>query len=116
MIIKKLIREGFCFAVMQSWSSLKLAKGYTNQEWELIGLKIDFKALKKEGFEVRSDHSLRPIERNPEGIISREMSFEEIREFKELKEEYFIKAKEIEDGAIWELKDKSLKKLYNENY
>lgn len=116
MIVKQLIQGGFCFAVVQYYSFLTRAKIYTNQEWELIASKVDKKELSKLGFSLNNDTNLPRQHQNPEGILSREMSLEEIREFKALKDEFFVKAIENEDGVVWELKDKSLKQLHNENY
>lgn len=109
MIIQKLIEEGFCFAVMQSWSYLTKAKIYSQQEWEIIALEDDFSGLKKLGFNKQNHLSLAEKHRNPKGIIGRDMTVAETNEFKRLKEDYFVKVLESEDGSIWELKEKSLK-------
>lgn len=112
MIIQQLIEQGVCFAVMQSWSYLTKVKMYTQQEWEIIALEEDFSGLKKWGFNKQNHLSLAEKHRNPKGIISRDMTVAETNEFKMLKEDYFVKALESEEGSIWELKEKSLKEKY----
>lgn len=107
-IVKHLLKEGYCFAVMQSYSWLTKGKMMQNQEWEILAQKSDYKTLKKQGFELLNNPAELPKDRNPTGIISRIMTLEEINEFRSVKDEFFSKVLETEDGMIWET-SKSLK-------
>lgn len=110
-IVKHLLKEGYCFAVMQSYSWLTKGKMMQNQEYEILAQKSDYKMLKKDGFELLNNPADRPNDRNPKGVISRVMNLEEISEFRTVKDEFFSKIIETEDGIIWETKDKSLKQF-----
>ncbi|MRM84537.1 hypothetical protein LEQ03_02670 [Riemerella anatipestifer] len=114
MIIKDLINEGFCFAILQSWSYLTREKIYSNKDWEIIALKSDYKDLRKLGFDSQDYPGLLERHRNPKGIISRELTTEELREFKALKEDYFTQVVDEKDGAIWELKKMPFRKYFNQ--
>lgn len=107
-IVKHLLKEGYCFAVMQSYSWLTKGKMLQNQEWELIAAKSDYKTLKKEGFELLNNPADRLDDRNPEGMVSRVLNREEIAEFLAMKDEFFSKVLETEDGIIWEIRERSL--------
>lgn len=109
MIIKTLLKEGFCFAVVQYHSYLTEAKILPHQEWEVIALTTDKKALSKQGFITNNQANTPERHRNPNGIISKMLELEEIREFKALRDEYFTEVIKGEDGVIWEIKGSSLK-------
>lgn len=113
MIVKQLLKEGYCFAVMRSFSYLTQAKMFPHQEWEILALREDKKTLSKLGFVLNNEANTPERHRNPTGIISRRLDIEEIKEFNHLKEEFFIKMINTKHGVIWELKNKSLKQLYN---
>lgn len=108
-IVKHLLKEGYCFAVMQSYSWLTKGKMMQNQEWEILALRNDYQDLKKRGFELLNDPALKVTERNPREIISRIMTLEEISEFRQMKDEYFTKVQDDENGMLWEITRKPLK-------
>lgn len=110
-IVKHLLKEGYCFAVMQSFSWLTKGKIMQNQEWELIAARSDYKTLKREGFELLNNPADRLDDRNPEGIISRVLNREESAEFLAVKDEFFSKVLEAKDGIIWEITGRSLIRL-----
>lgn len=113
MIIDKLIKKKYCFAVMKSYSYLTKNKIYQNEEWEILALEKDFLALNERGFERFNDHNELPRTwMNPKGIISRTMERKEVTEFKNYKAEYFSIVYETPYGIIYELKDFSFKKEY----
>lgn len=112
-IIKLLLKEGYCFGVMQSYSWLTKSKMMQNQEWEIIAAKTDYPSLRKYGFELLNNPADLPRNRNPENIISRVLSLDEISEFRTVKDAFFSKSIETEDGIIWETKSKSLKQILN---
>jgi hypothetical protein len=121
MIIKELIKANICFAVIQYNSTLKLNKWVEFKEWEIIALQEDKNKLfalckdgehgmfdeKQGGYEKTSD------QRNPQGIISRNMSFDEITEFKKLMHFFNIHNHKT-DGRMYELKKDPLKEKYQQ--
>jgi len=102
-MIKKLLTQGHCFAVVQSYSFLTKAKIFVNQEWELIALEKDAQKLLGYGFLRKNDTQLPERHRNPEGIISTTLKLNEIQEFKSLCGDYFVKVVENENGRVWEI-------------
>lgn len=108
MIIKTLLKEGYCFAVVQYYSYLTEAKIFTNQEWEILALRKDKKELSKYSFHLNNQANIPEMHRNPNRIISRVLEWDEIREFKSLKE-HFTEIMRSEDGVVWEVKGQSLK-------
>lgn len=116
MIVKELIKEGYCFAVIQSYSYLTKAKLYENREWEIIALEKDYQSLSGFGFSKNNCSDIPMRHRNPEGILSRVMDLKEITEFKSQMEDYFIKVLSTSDGKVWELKNNSFKDRYNERF
>lgn len=114
MIVRDLIKEGYCIAVMQSYSYLTRGKLLCQVDWELVALQRDYRKLKKKGFRLLS--SKQPGMRghqNPAGIITRVMNREEVNQFLRLKDEHF-EVNEIEPhGKIYELINKPLNELYN---
>lgn len=109
MIVKQLLKEGYCFAVMRSFSYLTQAKKFPHQEWEILALREDKKTLSKLGFVLNNEANTPERHRNPMGIISRVLELEEIAEFRQLIEDYFVEVVKNEDGAVWEVKGQSLK-------
>jgi hypothetical protein len=121
MIIKELIKSNICFAVIQYQSTLKLNKWVEFKEWEIIALQQDKNKLyalckdgehgtfdeKQGGYEKTSD------QRNPQGIVSREMSLDEITEFKKLMHHFNIHHFKKE-GRLYELKKDPLKEKYQQ--
>ncbi|PTT19500.1 hypothetical protein DBR28_21350 [Chryseobacterium sp. HMWF028] len=108
MITNTLLQSGVCFAVVQSNSFLTKAKIMQNQEFEIIALEKDSKDLAKrfsrnEGFHIPEN------QKNPKGILSHVMDREEIGEFLRLKEEYFTKVIDDENGRVWEITGNSFK-------
>jgi|GEM_PF-2486790 len=112
-MIKKLLEEEHCFAVVQSYSFLTKAKIFINQEWELIALEKDSMKLKGYGFLKLNDSQLPERHRNPEGIISAPLELNEIQEFKNLREDYFVKVVENENGRVWEITKNPFKEHLN---
>lgn len=86
-----------------------------NQEYEIIALEIDCKKMQRR-FTTNGGFYIPENQKNPEGIVSKVLSLDEIREFKKLKEEHFIKVLDDNDnGRIWELTDYPFKEHYK-NY
>ena len=108
MIIKELIAENICFAVIVYHSYLTKAKIVVNQEWEIIAGAKDYRKLSKKGFQRNNSPAVPAQHRNPDNIISRELDLPEISEFLQMKDDAFVKVLEDETGMIWELKDQSL--------
>ncbi len=108
-MIKELIDQGFCFAVLQSYSYLTKKKLLENQQYELIGSKRDYKDLKKFGFVRNISFQIPVSHQNPEEIVSQILDTEEIKEFRSIREEYFTKVTETKDGTVWEISGKSFK-------
>ena len=113
MIIKTLLEENQCFAVVQSYSFLTKAKILVNQEWEVIASEKDYHKLKGFKFLKLNDAQLPPRHRNPEGIISITLELDEIQEFKNLYEDYFTKVVENENGRVWEITENPFKEHLN---
>jgi hypothetical protein len=108
MITNTLLQSGVCFAIIQSNSFLTKAKIMQNQEFEIIALEKDSQDLVKrftrnEGFHIPDN------QKNPKGIVSRVLDREEIGEFLRLKEEYFTKVIDDENGRVWEITGNSFK-------
>ncbi len=82
MIIRKLLEENHCFAVVQSYSFLTKAKIFVNQEWEVIASEKDSQKLKGFKFLKLNDAQLPLRHRNPEGIISITLELDEIHDSK----------------------------------
>lgn len=112
MIIKDLLKEGVCFAVMQSYSYLTKQKIASEKEWEIIALKRDFKALSQYSFLRKDNYHYATRHRNPEGIISRTMKFDEVSEFLRYLGE-FNTHDMGSAGRIYDLKKRPLKDEYN---
>ena len=114
MLIKKLIRESYCFSVMKSYSSLKKSSGYRNAEYEILALMEDCKDLEEYGFETNQNTSECPISwLNPDGVISKIMSSEEITEFQKFQSEFIEVLNHPKDGIIYELKRQSFKEVHS---
>lgn len=114
MLIKKLLKEKYCFSIMKSYSSLKKSSGYRNAEYEILALMEDYKDLEEYGFETNQNTSECPVSwLNPDGVISKIMSSEEVVDF--LK--YEIEFKEVfnhpKNGIIYELKRQSFKEVHS---
>lgn len=109
MIVKTLLKEGFSFAVVRYYSYLTRAKLFPHQEWEILALREDKKSLSKYGFVLNNEANTPERHRNPKGVISRVLKLEEIAEFRQLIEDYFVEVVRNEDGVVWEVKEKSLK-------
>lgn len=108
-MIAKLIESGVCFAIVQSYSYFTKAKIMENQEWEIIASEIDKEKLSGLGFFKNTSFYTPESQKNPEGILSKVLKPNEIREFKDRIPDYFTKVKETPEGKVWELKEKSFK-------
>ncbi|HBV14948.1 MAG TPA: hypothetical protein DEB71_06355 [Chryseobacterium carnipullorum] len=99
---------------MKSYSSLNKSKDYANSEYEILALMEDFKELEPEDFQTNQNTlECPPRWLNPDGIISRVMEANEIREFHKIKDEYFKEVfSDPKTGNIYELKNNSFKKQY----
>ncbi len=121
MIIKDLIKANITFAVIQYHSTLKLNKWVEYKEWEIIALEQDENTLDtlcREGghamfVKKQKDYERLPDQRNPKGIISREMSLDEITAFKKLMHLFNIQDFK-KDGRLYELKKHPLKEKYQQ--
>ncbi|MGV4333027.1 hypothetical protein [Ornithobacterium rhinotracheale] len=111
MIIKDLLKEGVCFAVMQSYSYLTKQKIASEKEWEIIALKRDFKALSQYSFLRKDNYHYATRHRNPEGIISRTMTLEETHEFLRYLDDFNVHDMGAA-GKIYDLKHKPLNDEY----
>lgn len=111
MIIKDLLNEGFCFAVMQSYSYLTKHKIASKKEWEIIALEQDRKELRERGFITRKTTDYKNRHRNPEGIISRTMTLEETHEFLRCLDDFNVHDMGAA-GKIYDLKHKPLNDEY----
>ncbi|WP_139423007.1 hypothetical protein [Chryseobacterium mulctrae] len=109
-MIKQLLESGVCFAVVQSYSYLTKAKIMENQQWEVIALESDQDKLRGLGFFRKNNYYSHESQKNPDGVMSKIMKQEDIREFKEKIPDYFDKVKETNDGKVWELKNYSFKR------
>jgi hypothetical protein len=114
MIIRELIRKGYCFAVMKSYSNLTKSKHYENPEYEILALMEDFRELQYDDFQTNQDTSECPVKwLNPDGVISRILESDEIREFHALKSEHFTKVfTDPKNGNVYELKKLSFREQY----
>lgn len=112
MIIKDLLNEGFCFAVMQSYSYLTKQKIASEKEWEIIALKRDYNVLSQYSFKRKDNYHYSTKHRNPEGIISRTMTLEETHEFLRYLDDFNVHDMGSA-GRIYDLKKRPLKDEYN---
>ena len=116
MIIEKLIKNGVCFSVMKSYSSLKKTSGHRNSEYEILALMEDFKDLEELGFETNQNTSECPVNwLNPDGVISKILSTAEIIEFKKLQSEFIEVFNHPKNGIVFELKKQSFKEIYSKS-
>lgn len=113
MIVRDLIKEGYCIAVMQSYSYLTRGKFLCQVDWELVALQRDYRKLKKKGFRILSSKDPGARGHNPDGIITRVMNRNEVNQFLSLKDEYFTVKEMQPHGKIYELTNKPLNELYN---
>ncbi|ROH98313.1 hypothetical protein EGI16_21790 [Chryseobacterium sp. G0240] len=111
MIIKELLNDKICFAVVQSYCYLTKHKIMLNQEWEIIASNKDSKDLKRR-FTTNAGAYIPENQKNPKGIISYTLDLAEIKEFRSLKDEYFTKVMSNENGTVWEVKQNSFKKHF----
>jgi len=109
-MIAQLLESGVCFAVVQSYSYLTKAKIFENQEWEIIALESDRERLRGLGFFRNNSFYTPESQKNPEGLLSKVMKQDDIREFKGKIPDYFDKVRETRDGKVWELKNYSFKR------
>lgn len=113
MIVKKLLKDKVCFAVMQSYSYLTKAKFMTQMDYEIIGMKKDLKEYG--GFFSNSNSDLPFRHRNPVGIVSRALTPQEIAEFTSLIKENFRTIDFGYSGKLYELIENPLNEKYNQD-
>ncbi|WP_157450464.1 hypothetical protein [Chryseobacterium sp. CCH4-E10] len=114
LLIRLILEQDICIAIVQSYSYLTKAKIMENQQWEIIASERDSKKLAGFGFfKHNCAATLNTTRQNPKGIISKIMDTDVISEFRLLLPEYFTQVIKTEDGAVYELKDHSFKQYVN---
>ncbi|MRI64623.1 hypothetical protein EDM00_11595 [Ornithobacterium rhinotracheale] len=96
---------------MQSYSYLTKQKIASEKAWEILALEKDRTILREKGFITRRTTDYINRHRNPMGIISRTMTFNEVQEFLENLSLFNIHNMGTA-GKIYDLKHKPLNDEY----
>ncbi len=111
MIVKDLMQEGICFAVVQSVTGLTRHSTIEGKEYEIVALSKDVSSYSR--FVMNSSGILPKSHQNPDGVSSSILSYQEVQEFLELKDGRFLTHR-ILNGAVYDLIENPFKDYYNE--
>jgi len=110
-LFERIKKENICHFVMICKVSTKLKGGRHTSQYYLTAHKNDKEKLK--GCCVyNSKHTGGGSTRHDRNLIDKELSSEEIKEFRRIKFEKYDCIVSDEDGQIWELKNNSFKDYY----
>lgn len=126
MIVKRLIQENICFAIVQSVSWLTRKKYLENTDYEILAFKKDIaklrfkeKSINKDipseftRFTLQNDDTYPSTQRNPKDVVSTLLNHKEVAEFIDIKDEFFETTDFAELGKVYSLYDQPFNETYN---